>query len=182
MKRKEAYKPNRWVILVVAVISLINVVLTLLDTGRSFYLSAFVPLIATTSGMYYYSGFVKWLLIVIGGFAFSLLFLVCFIGSWKEWKWTMLAAVAYLSDTIVMGAFIWASGFEFTWLIDIILHVVVVAFMFTGAFSGRQVAIKGNIEEEEIVELDNSDMIYLKIESLEDEETSQQVVLEKEEN
>ncbi len=144
------YNVSRHNLLLVVVFSVINLIMTLLDSGVYFLFSAFLPLLSVTFGMElcgkyspefyeeYYGGYEELEFIGDGFFYATIaiavimiaLYLVCwFMSKNQKSGWMIVSLVLFAIDTAVM--LLW-NGLSVDMIIDIIFHALIIYYLIVG--------------------------------------------------
>lgn len=137
-KLEQKYFADRSWLLVIAVFTLINIVLIFSETDRSFYFSAFIPMIASVLSHYFFDGTLKMLTVVLFCGLAVIIYLISYLFSKRNYFWILIAAVLYTVDLVAMISFIVYMQYQSYWTLDIILHVIAAFFLYRGFFVGKK--------------------------------------------
>ena len=137
-KRENRYLADRSWLLIIALFTLVNVIFIVTEMDRSFYFSAFIPLVASTYAHYFFTGSLRIVTSVVFCVLFVILYLVSYLLSRKNYLWFLVAAIIYTIDLAAMVMFILSKAFQTYWILDLILHVVALFFLYRGFFIGRK--------------------------------------------
>lgn len=137
IREDERYQSYRGVLALIAVISLINVILIVLRLDTSLYGGAFIPMIAMFYSRYYLYGIFRY--VAIGGLVvfFILVLFVCWLASRLHYRWLMMGTGVYVLDTVFMLYYIYVTGFEKLWIMDIAFHVLLLGLLIRGIYVGK---------------------------------------------
>lgn len=148
-KEEKQYPGYRQYMLVVSLFSLINVILIYFRIDSSFYFSAFIPLVASVSSIYYLKGSLQIFVFVFLVVFFILMLFVCWLASKRNYKWLLAGAVIYALDSAFMVYYIILTGFEAQWILDIVFHAFLLVMLFRGAFIGKAESEAAKTAEQE---------------------------------
>ncbi|MBQ9036913.1 MAG: hypothetical protein IJJ19_04500 [Erysipelotrichaceae bacterium] len=137
-KLEQKYNADRSWLLVITIFTLINIVFIVSETDRSFYFSAFVPMIASALSHYFFEGTLKLLTVVLFCGLVVVIFLISYLFSKKNYFWILISAVLYTVDLLAMIVFIASMQYQNYWTLDIILHVIALFFLYRGFFVGKK--------------------------------------------
>ena len=137
-KLENKYQADRSWLLIITVFTLINMFFIVTEVDRSFYFSAFIPMVASAYAHYFYSGMLRLLTVVIFCALVVLIFLVSYLSSKKNYFWFLVAAIIYSVDLAAMLMFALSRTFETCWILDLILHFIALIFLYHGFFIGRK--------------------------------------------
>ena len=155
--------PERGWFLLIAVLSFLNIIV-IPTLNRSLYFSAFVPMIAVTYGMYFLTSTAKWVAIYGLGLGSAIFYFLCWVFSRRHHLWTYAGAIMYSIDAAVMVYYIFTSGFNVIWVLDLLFHAMVLLFVYRCAWEGRKEYLQERALKQ-YQEADSDDEIY----SLDDE-------------
>ena len=124
---------GRYSLLLIVIFTVLNLVLTILDTGRYFLFSASVPYYLVFLGMAIENGFVYGAWNVKGTLTYTGLvialvivavYLLCWILSKKRAGWLTAALVLFIIDTVAMVVLVFSLYDDpASQLVDLLLHV-----------------------------------------------------------
>lgn len=150
------YNISRHNLLLVVVFSVINLIMTLLDSGVYFLFSAFLPLFSVSLGMelcgkyspeYYNEVYGEYETLEFSGDGFFYatiaiavvmiaLYLICwFMSKNQKSAWLIVALVLFAIDTAVM---LLLSGISVDMIVDILFHAWVVYYLIIGITSASK--------------------------------------------
>ncbi len=137
-KQEQKYLADRSWLLIIAMFTMINIILIVMEVDRSFYFSAFIPMIASVLSHYFFDGTLKMLTVVVFCFMVVLIYLISYLFSKKNYFWLLIAAVLYTVDMVGMITFIVSMEYQTYWTLDIILHVIALFFLYRGFIIGKR--------------------------------------------
>lgn len=136
------YKSARTDLLIIIIFTVLNIALFLFKSDTIMLFSASVPYIAVVIGFLFSGGAIDDIYIEFGtetgitvAFVILALYFACWLKSKKNHKWLTVAALLFITDTIV--TLIIYHGKHFENIIDIIVHFIAAYFLCFGAESGR---------------------------------------------
>ena len=137
-KRENRYLGDRSWLLIIALFTFINMVFIVTEMDRSFYFSAFIPLVASTYAHYFFTGSLRIVTAVVFCVLFVVIYLVSYFSSRKNYLWFLVAAIVYTIDLAAMIMFVLTNGFQTYWILDLALHAAALFFLYRGFFIGRK--------------------------------------------
>ena len=131
------YRIDRSWLLLIAVLSFLNLIL-LPTIHRTLYFSAFIPTLAATYGLYFLEGASKWIAIFGFGLGTVLVYFLSWYFATANYVWMFVGAVFFLIDTGELLYFVSSNGPQTIWVLDIFCHLMILFFLFRGAFDARK--------------------------------------------
>ena len=126
---KNRYRNGRANLLILALLTAVNIVLILIESDVTFLFSATSPTLVFYIASYLYGSAAG----AIAAFSIVAIFLLCYFMSNKHHGWIVAALILFIADCLVLAYFIYAYGFDTSYLIDIAFHVYVLATLIMGA-------------------------------------------------
>lgn len=137
----QEYAGARSNLLLMLILTLVNVVLYFAGTGTMMLFSASVPYFSvifghaftmeTGSDIFLYAGIAVAAVVLIA-------YLFCWIFSKSNYGWMVFALVLFIVDTLVMGAMYLFVLEDVSGVLDVIVHLWVLAYLILGARRGAQ--------------------------------------------
>ena len=142
----QKYDAARSNLLLMLVLTAVNIVLLFTSADLMLLFSATIPYVSTIVAMELFAygydvigyGYVAATVIPLA------LYLVCWILSKKKVGWMITAFVLFILDTIYM-AYIYISAGDASGILDVVIHALVLYYLFVGVKSG--LALKNQPEE-----------------------------------
>jgi len=155
-KLTRKYQTARGNLLTMTIFSAVNVVLLIIDAGRSFLFSSYIPQVAYS---YFAYGAPKSPLMgILIGLAFIGLLLLCYLLSKKEPAWMLCAAALFLIDTVFLFVWMQKAGLEVSsMLIDIAFHAWVLYYLVLGVHAAS--ALRRLPEEDPVSPFETAERI-----------------------
>jgi hypothetical protein len=150
-KYEKKYAEARTNLLVMAGLTLVNLVLILIEADITFTFSAFMPqvLLAVGSVMQQETGIT--LFMVVGATVAVLsvgIYFLCWILSKKRAGWMIAAMVLFILDSLSMPLML--GGFDASVVIDIVFHAWVLYYLITGVHAASKLRELPSREELEL--------------------------------
>lgn len=132
------YRFGRNCLITIVVFTTINVVMALFDVGYSLLFTAFVPQIAVIFAKYYFSGFDIILVISLFSLVPIALLLICFVLSYKDWKWMLVSFIIMVVDALALIAYSVAGYFDFSLVINYGFEICILYCLIRATLAGKE--------------------------------------------
>ncbi|MBQ2940617.1 MAG: hypothetical protein IJD97_00125 [Clostridia bacterium] len=144
----QKYAAARSNLITMLVLTVLNIVLLVADANYMLLFSATVPYAATVMAMEFglFPGLEGYMYTAIAVAVVCLaLYLVCWLLSKKNVIWMIVAFALFILDTAYM-AYIYISAGEASGFLDILIHALILYYLFVGVISG--IKLKKQLEED----------------------------------
>ena len=134
---EQKYASARSNLLLMLILTVVNIVLYVCGSYTMFLFSATVPYLMVVCSTIFFD--MPALMIICIGIAAVILivYLLCWIFSKKSSGWMVFALVLFIVDTVVMIAlYVWMQ--EVSGILDAIIHILVLYYLFIGVRRGAQ--------------------------------------------
>ena len=149
MQRRKAaqrYAAGRSNLLLMVALTLVNLVLLALGSDTMMLFSATVPYLLVAVGIISEYQILLIICCILASIP-VLLYLICWLLSKKHRGWLTFALVLFALDTAILAA-VYILAREFSGILDLVIHVAVLYYLFLGVRSGRWLKKHPETEEE----------------------------------